>query len=213
MKTGKNFPAAGFGDRRLAGRACALFLAMLFLLSGCGKTIARDSLTRPPQLKLAAVHREAGEALLDAGSFNWNYRVSREEGESSIADAPHPLDENGSWENLVLASSASGSEQYKVSIEWIVKEIEEETDEVFWPARLVAEAYDEKDVGNTGAEPVQSVSCERKELEEDSFLLHLQPERIYRITLFWDEKDYGDDGFYGNASYMFRTVTTEPEQE
>lgn len=213
MKREKNFPAQGFYNIRSGGRAVALFLAMLFLLAGCGKTIARDSLTRPPLLKLTAVHKEAGEMPLNAGSHSWNYRISKEEGGGSNGDSLHPLDENNTWETMVLAASASGSEQYKVSIEWIVKEIEEKTDEVYWPDQLTVAGYDEKDIGNTGAEPVESVSCERKELEEESFLLHLHPGRIYQITLSWDEKGYKDNGFYGSASYVFRTVTTEPEQE
>jgi len=191
-----------------------LFALMAIAAGGCGKKIPRDSLTRPPEVTLAAFVEEAGEITLNAGSYNWNYRVSRDDEKAGgVADAPSPLDENYPWELLALPSSASGAEGYRFSFEWIVKELEDDkTEETNWPDELLVRAYSETDIGNTEAEAIETETYTKEDVEAEDFLLYFQPGRVYELVLGWSEDDYGKDGFYGNASYVFRTVTSEGEE-
>lgn len=180
--------------------------------AGCGKKVPKDSLTRPPEITLTAFVKEAGEITLQAGSYNWTYRISKEEETGGVADAPSPLDENYPWEMMVLPASASGAEEYRFSFEWIVKELEEKTDEINWPDGLTITSYDEADIGNTDAEAVETLAYTSEDVEAENFLLYLHSGRVYEIVLSWSEEDYDKDGFYGTASYVFRTVTSEVEQ-
>lgn len=200
--------------KKMLNRCKIVPLTAMFLLmaAGCGSKIPKDSLTRPPQITLTAFVKEAGEITLNAGSYNWNYRVSKEEGTGSVADAPAPLDENYPWEMLVLPASASGDEEYHFSFEWIVKELEDKTDEINWPDELLVKAYSETDIGDMEAEAVETVTYTREDVEAEDFLLHLRPGMVYDMVLSWSADDYDKDGFYGTASYVFRTVTLEPEE-
>lgn len=189
-----------------------LIAAMLLLAAGCGSKIPKDSLTRPPEITLTALIKEAGEITLNAGSYNWNYRISKEEGSGGIADAPSPLDETYPWEILVLPASASGEEQYKFSFEWIVKELEDKTDEINWPDELLVSAYSETDIGAAEAEAVETAAYTREDIEAEDFVLYFRPGMVYEIVLGWSQDDYDKDGFYGTASYVFRTMTSEPEE-
>lgn len=189
------------------------FIVLILLIAGgCGNTIPKDSLTRPPEITLTAFVKEAGEITLNAGSYNWNYRVSKEESTGGVADAPSPLDENYPWEILVLPASASGDEEYHFSFEWIVKELEDKTDEINWPDELIVYAYSEADIGNMEAEPAETVTYTREDVEAENFLLHFRPGMVYEVVLSWSQDDYDKDGFYGTASYVFRTMTSEPEE-
>lgn len=189
-----------------------LIALMVLAAGGCGKKIPKDSLTRPPEITLTAFVKEAGEVTMQAGSYNWNYRVSKEEESGGVADAPSPLDETYPWQFLVLPASASGTEQYKFSFAWIVKELEEKTDEINWPDELTLISYDETQIGSLEAQAAETVTYTREEVEAEDFLLPLHAGRVYEILLTWDEADYKKDGFYGTASYVFRTAVSEPEE-
>ncbi len=189
-----------------------LIVAMVLLAAGCGSTIPKDSLTRPPEITLTSLIKEAGEITINAGSYNWNYRISKEEGSGGVADAPSPLDETYPWEILVLPASASGEEQYKFSFEWIVKELEDKTDEINWPDELLVSAYSETDIGAAEAEAVETAAYTREDIEAENFVLYFRPGMVYEIVLGWSQDDYDKDGFYGTASYVFRTMTSEPEE-
>ena len=190
-----------------------LIALMVVPAVGCGKKVPKDSLTRPPEITLTAFVKEAGEITLQTGSYNWNYRISREEESGGVADAPSPLDETYPWEMMVLPASASGEEEYQFSFEWIVKELEDKTDEINWPDELMLISYDEADIGNMEAEAVETLTYTREDVEGENFMLPLHSGRVYDLVLTWSEEDYDKDGFYGTASYVFRTVTSEAEEE
>ena len=189
-----------------------LIALMILAAGGCGKKIPKYSLTRPPEITLTSFVTEAGEVTLQAGSYNWKYRVSKEEGSGGIADAPSPLDENYPWGILVVPASASGEEEYRFSFEWIVKELEDKTDEINWPDELMLISYDEADIGNMDAEAVETLTYTREDVEGEDFMLPLHAGRVYDLVLTWSEEDYEKDGFYGTASYVFRTAVSEPEE-
>lgn len=145
----------------------------------------------PPALELVALDADAllTQELL-SGNYSWNYGIGEGMMTSGEACGPSPLDE-AFYKNQTRNILRYTDQQKQMGIKY---------EAVFsvMPDSLVVEEWSIDCLG-TQAE----TEAERTTYDVPPFTFEFERDRIYQVTAFWNEADWQERGFYGNASYAF----------
>ncbi len=188
--------------------AVTTLICMGMLLGGCGEeadeagsdtpaaseatTVKLGQYEEPPQIELLAVGEEGNQFAVPACSYSWNCQTSENELTGSIADAPHPLE----TKSQMVTLAGDGTEaQYR----FVVPAAPDELD--IWTWELT-------DIGNKDAQQRVNVDAVyyKEETEAENFTVSLEAGKVYEFFLEWKQEGLAENGFYGIASYVFKTA-------
>ncbi len=202
------------GGRRYMRRGAAFLLLLagaVCAFCGCGAKKEGggypDHIDKPFDAYLAAeCDVETFVVNLIHGGYSWNYKISEDEVQSTIADAMHPLDENCRMEEIVLPKGTKEAE-YRLCIDHA-------------PDRIVVTAWPLSDIGNADAASSEKTEYELADTLQESgedaeqacgYVIPLHEGCVYVFCMIWDEEQLGTRGFCGKADYVVKTLPSEEE--
>lgn len=204
IKSGRRYMRRGAAHLLLlAGAVCAL--------CGCGTKKEGggypDHIDKPFDAYLVAeCDVETFVVNLIRGGYSWNYQISEDEVQSTIADAVHPLDENFRMEEIVFPEGAKEAE-YRLCIDHA-------------PDRIMVTAWPLSDIGNADAAASEKTEYELADTVQENgedaepacgYVIPLHEGYVYALSMIWDEEQLAARGFCGKADYVVKTLPSAGE--
>lgn len=145
-------------------------------------------LTSAPEITLSdALSSACNYFVLPSGNYEWSV-MENGEPQRMVACGAHPLDDGmGKAERLKLPKYQR-MDMVMYSLGCVVL-----------PDRLTLVMWDVSDLGNTEAQPEETITY------EGDTLIDLKPGKVYEITAEWAEEQLEKRRFSGTASYSFIT--------
>ena len=159
-----------------------------------------ELVTSPPAMHLQdSLSSTLHNTKVNVGSFTWSYQ--NEESNSTIQSTTtltsefSPLDPENQLEYLKL-QSYNKIDYTPYSISFTVM-----------PSSVTIKEYASSDMGNQDAKPLS------EETYEEFISVPLKQGRIYEVLAVWEQGDFEEYGFYGEACYGFITEGKSNSQQ
>ncbi len=159
-----------------------------------GEDIAMAEARRePPVMELHPVSEEGDSLSVSACGYQWNWPEGADQMGAAIADSAAPLSEGAPWNVLTLSENGGDTAEYSLAIEGK-------------PDELGINMWNLSDIGNADAESSRTSVYQGAEIAAGDFTIELQAGKVYEIWVEWKEEKVAENGCFGTAYYVFKTV-------